>query len=57
MFNILFMFSIAIPKIIRRNSVSLSPVSSLVQSYHESPKDYYKKMNLKKEDQNYTHEK
>ena len=36
------MLSINIPKIVRKSSVSLSPVSSLVQKFHEAPKEFYK---------------
>ena len=38
------MLSVAIPKIVRKNSASLSPVSSLVQIFHEKPKEFYKKI-------------
>ena len=38
------MFSVSISKAIRKNSVSLSPVSSLVQMFHEKPKEFYKNL-------------
>lgn len=41
------MFRIGIPEFIRRNSVTLSPVSSLIEKYHTDPKNYFEIQNKK----------
>jgi hypothetical protein len=42
------MLAIRIPKIIRKDSITASPVSSLIELYHERPKEFYEKVNKNK---------
>ena len=38
------MLAIRIPKSIRKDSITASPVSSLVELFHEKPKEFYEKV-------------
>ena len=35
------MYKLNIPEFFRRNSISLSPVSSTIEDYHTDPKKYF----------------